>query len=384
MRKTVNIILLILAVFLVGCSSTGEKENERAKRKLEDVTYKDSLFFYCGTGDDVVTNVTVEDVSFLRATSWENGYFSIKAHYGDEYDLLVNTAGSYVDGCTLLLPNREYTFEILAKGDWSIEGYKIGTSSSDSFCGNGDSVTPLFLASTDIYNIETNADGYFAVKGYREDGSYDLLVNTKAPYSGRIMFKNEGEYAFFTVVSEGEWSIIADDNDEPVSVNIFEDGTEEAIDDMDGVETTQEQSGNQQNDSLLTQEQQDAVKTVEDARRRNTFMLAMVQDDLESYYWEGDGQYADVWQQLFVDCYYDANITWSVIKNDLDIYNDFGTSDYADIWITTGAIYDKYDSGELKETLPEDMYQQLIDRLNAVTSRLGIFYSSRELADSSR
>ena len=167
-------------------------------------------------------------------------------------------------------------------------------------------------------------------------------------------------------------------------MNIFEDDAEEAIDEMDGVETTQEQSGNQQNDSLLTQEQQDAVKTAEDARRRNTFMLAMVQDDLESYYWEGDGQYADVWQQLFVDCYYDANITWSVIKNDLDIYNAFGTSDYADIWITTGAIYDKYDSGELKETLPEDMYQQLIDRLNAVTSRLGMFYSSRELADSSR
>lgn len=45
-----------------------------------------------------------------------------------------------------------------------------------------------------------------------------------------------------------------------------------------------------------------------------------------------------------------------------------------------GALYDAYKSGDLKDMLGDD-YQSVIDDLNSVTKRLGIFYASRELAE---
>lgn len=164
-------------------------------------------YSYSGTGDDVVTGFTSDDeycIAHIRHNG--TGHFAVKGHYDDTYDLLVNTTDPY-DGFTLIYPNKEYMFEVTAKEEWEIEIISMGTSSVDSFSGSGDFVTPIFVSTSNAYEIKTNGGGHFAIKGWT-DNDYDLLVNTTDEnYSGKIMFENKGEYAFFEITASREWEI---------------------------------------------------------------------------------------------------------------------------------------------------------------------------------
>lgn len=183
-----------------------ESSSEQEQKELEDIQESEPFFSYSGTGDDIVSDVKTELISYAHIIHEGGGYFSVKGHYGEDYDLLVNTTDSY-EGATLIYPNKEYTFEVSAKGDWTIELYKIGTSSTDSFSGRGDFVTPVFLKTSDIYEINTTGNGYFSVKGWN-DSSYELLVNTTDEnYSGKVMFKSNEDYAFFEISASREWEI---------------------------------------------------------------------------------------------------------------------------------------------------------------------------------
>ncbi len=386
--------LIVISALLSGCSNSGNQDaisntaEASGTNALVDQSYDEPFFTYSGTGDDVVSGLTTDDFSFLQVNHLGTGHFSIKAHYDDKYDLLVNTSEPYKNGCTLLKPNTEYTLEINAESAWDVAAYKLGTTASDSFSGYGDCVTPIFLATTNVYTITAeDAIGNFAVRGYKTDGTYDLLVNTIDSYSGRIMFKNTGNYSFFEVTSERAWTIIADDNDTPISVNrndvdeISAD-FEKPTDNSNISEIPEDDNADIQGsqNSWLTQEQMDKIADKESARERDTFMLAIAQEDMETYYWGGESQFANVWRQLDIDYNFDTNWIWGIVKNDLDIYNTFDDSDYSDLWIMAGALYDAYKSGDLKDMLG-DNYQSVIDDLNSVTKRLGIFYASRELAE---
>lgn len=180
-------------------------ENQEAKT-LEDFQEEEPFFSYSGTGDDIVSGAKTEATSYAHIIHTGDGHFSVKGHYGNDYDLLVNTVDPY-DGTTLILPNQEYKFEVLAKGNWTIELYKIGTSSSDSFSGNGDCITPVFLKTSDVYEITTSGSGHFSVKGWT-GSDYDLLVNTvDENYSGKIMFNSKEDYAFFEITASRDWEI---------------------------------------------------------------------------------------------------------------------------------------------------------------------------------
>lgn len=181
-------------------------DKEGKNEKLEDYISEEPYFSYKGIGDDVVTGVVVEKESYAHITSNDTHYFSVKGHYGGSYDLLVSTTDAY-DGDTLVFAGNEYTFEVSGRGEWTIELYELGTSSEDSFEGNSDYVTPLFLSSSDIYEVETVGKGYFSVKGWI-DGKYDLLVSTTDEnYSGKVMFDSKNKYAFFEITGGREWSI---------------------------------------------------------------------------------------------------------------------------------------------------------------------------------
>lgn len=184
-----------------------QKESENQEEtKLEDFQEPEPFFEYSGTGDDIVSSVKTETISYAHIIHAKNGHFSVKGHYGDDSDLLINTTDSY-DGTTLLFPDQEYRFEVSARGDWTIELYKIGTSSTDSFSGNGDCVTPIFLKTSDVYEITTNGGGHLAIKGWGDSG-YDLLVNTTDEnYSGKVMFDSKDDYAFFEIKASREWEI---------------------------------------------------------------------------------------------------------------------------------------------------------------------------------
>lgn len=180
-------------------------ENIKSEEPLQDFT-EESFFTYSGNGDDIVSGAATESTSYAHIIHEGDGHFSVKGHYGDSCDLLVNTTDPY-NGTTLIYPGKEYTFEVSAKGEWSIELYKLGTSSVDSFSGNGDFITPIFVKTSDVYEINTNGGGHFSVKGWN-DSNYDLLVNTTDEnYSGKVMFNSEKEYAFFEISASREWEI---------------------------------------------------------------------------------------------------------------------------------------------------------------------------------
>lgn len=166
---------------------------------------------FSGSGDDVITGVKVDNISFVRYINTGDRHTDVKAHYGDSYELLVNTSDPYT-GDTLLMPSdTDITFEISSKTDWTLEIWEIGACSNDSFSGTSDTVTGLFICTSDIYQIEYSGDSHFHIKGYYDDDifgtTYDLLVNQSDPYSGKVFFKQKGNYAFFEIVGQGNWSI---------------------------------------------------------------------------------------------------------------------------------------------------------------------------------
>ena len=189
--------------------TTKEQEETTTEAKELDIAPKQTHTFK-GSGDDVITGVKVEKVSFVRFICNGKNYTSVKAHYEDTYDLLVSAIGSY-KGDNLLIPSdNEIAFEVAADGEWSLEIYELGYSSTDSFSGNTDTVTGFFKCTSDIYEITYSGTKYFSVKGYYErydDYSYNLLANETDSYSGKVFFKKKGEYAFFEITGQGEWSI---------------------------------------------------------------------------------------------------------------------------------------------------------------------------------
>lgn len=168
----------------------------------------EKYFEYSGSGDDVVKGLKTIDgeFSYANITHEGDGFFSVEAHHGDTYDLLVNTTEPY-DGRTLLYPDTEYVFVVNGEGDWNIWVQRCLSSSSDEFSGSGDYVTPIFLGTSDTYEITTKGDGHFAVTGYSSNGK-ELLVNTTdQDYSGKIYFNIKDDGAFFEINAEREWEI---------------------------------------------------------------------------------------------------------------------------------------------------------------------------------
>lgn len=223
MKKLFKLFLIsIFFLTLFGCSNNTidtnelkQKEHEETKTEtpskptvLEDNLPTESFFSKTGSGDDIVTGLVVENYSYLKVTANSaNRHFAIKAHYDNTYDLLINTTSAYNGGATLLYPEREYTLEITGTGNWTVEAFKLGTSSTDKFSAKGDYVSPIFVCSSDVYEIDAPGGGHFAVKGYHDAGGYDLLVNTTDSYSGKVMLKQKGELCFFEVTGEREFTI---------------------------------------------------------------------------------------------------------------------------------------------------------------------------------
>lgn len=176
--------------------------------QLENVPHE-LLYSYNGSGDYVISNIKVEQGYIVKYVCDSNEHTAVKAHYDNDYELLVNEVGNYI-GYTLLPKSSDnLLLEITANSNWTLEIYKMGTSNIDSFSGNGDYVTPIFISTSNIYTITNNGDSNFVVRGYNEDFEYDLLINEIGNYNGTILFKNANKYSFFEIISNGEWHIEA-------------------------------------------------------------------------------------------------------------------------------------------------------------------------------
>ena len=187
---------------------TMQKTTTTTQPEIVDYTPTEPLRTFSGTGDDVISDISISDYVVVKSNFTGSGHCAIKAHtdYAYDLELLVNETAPY-SGEAMLMAN-DYTFEVNASGKWTIELYDMGYSTSDSFEGQGDMVTPVFTASTNAYEITTVGNhGYFSVKGYYGQGDYDLLVNTTDAYSGKVYFPVKGEYAFFVISGDRKFTI---------------------------------------------------------------------------------------------------------------------------------------------------------------------------------
>ncbi len=172
----------------------------------KDYIYEEPYYAYSGNGDDVISGVETDNFSYAHIVHDREGYFSVKGYYEDTYDLLVSTTDPY-DGNTVIRPQEEYTFEVSGEGDWSIEIYNIGLSSTDSFSGFGDYVSPMFTCTSNTYEITTSGEGYFSISGWTDYGRDLLVSTTDEDYSGKVLFRNEDGIAFFEIKGNREWEI---------------------------------------------------------------------------------------------------------------------------------------------------------------------------------
>ncbi len=182
---------------------------------LEDLQDTDPVFTYSGSEEDVISGVTTDAISYAHIVFNGDAYFSVRGLYDDTSDLLVSAAEPY-DGITLLFPNKEYTFDVtlIGQGDWTIEVYRLGTSSTDTFSGKGDFVTPIFKKTSNLYEVTVTSEK--TIEEYSEestylrgwtDSGYELLVCTRPNGEFELLFDSGEEYAFFEIKSEDEWEI---------------------------------------------------------------------------------------------------------------------------------------------------------------------------------
>lgn len=185
------------------------KESEQDDEIIVDISIEPTLLYsFEGKGDDVITDVYIEKGKYVKFICMDEGHKSLKVYFEDDWDLLVNSTEPY-EGTTFLhiKYDTDVMFEINADEEWVLEIYDFGFCTKDDFSGTGDYVSPLFIPTSNVYEINSEFDGHFAVKGYYGDFEYDLLVNETDPYSGKVLFKPKEEVTFFVVTADGEWSI---------------------------------------------------------------------------------------------------------------------------------------------------------------------------------
>ncbi|MDQ7094257.1 hypothetical protein REC12_11715 [Desulfosporosinus sp. PR] len=68
------------------------------------------------------------------------------------------------------------------------------------------------------------------------------------------------------------------------------------------------------------------------------------------------------------------------LQYDVGTYLTYGDSEYSVVWAGADLTYELFKSGKMKSTMPAQAYQNIVNNLNAVYSRLGIIYTNREYA----
>lgn len=173
-----------------------------------------------GSGDDVITGVTLESGIFRVHFKHDGSRNFIVESYDDTGDtsLLVNTIGAY-DGYVLLEGTSPYAFEITADGSWTYTIEQLTDAKQDdahivfaedgsavSFTGVGDYVTDIWAGSSGAWQFTHDGDRNFAIWLYTADGR-DLLVNEIGAYDGKKMVSiPTGSKAFFEIHASGNWS----------------------------------------------------------------------------------------------------------------------------------------------------------------------------------
>lgn len=161
-----------------------------------------------GKGADVVSGVQLGDGIYRARFVYQgSGNFIVHSYDADDdEEFLVNEIGNY-DGFVLLLGKSPLTFEVKARGEWTINIERIPTTNAVSFSGKGDYVTDIASISSGTYEFTHDGNSNFIVHMITTDGM-DYLVNEIGKYTGKIIVKiPSGSNALFEIKADGNWSI---------------------------------------------------------------------------------------------------------------------------------------------------------------------------------
>ena len=134
------------------------------------------------------------------------GNFIVRAYYGNEEELLVNTIGSYT-GATLLVTDKPVYFDVDAESNWTAQVAGIGTRINPSFSGTGDKVSGFFEPPDQgPWEISHNGEHNFVVRFHCIGGS-DLIQNEIGSVSGSTIITFDRGPCFWQVGADGSWSL---------------------------------------------------------------------------------------------------------------------------------------------------------------------------------
>jgi hypothetical protein len=125
--------ILIIICLLIGLPGSGKKSDEadwkvytsEPRSATSTPIVRTSSISIQGIGDDV-KHFTVQHAGRAELDIHHNGKsnFAVKvlANDGDYIDLLVNDIGKYSGKRSITLSPGDYVFEVIADGNWSING----------------------------------------------------------------------------------------------------------------------------------------------------------------------------------------------------------------------------------------------------------------------
>ena len=187
---------------------------------LEDVVFSTPYYSTSGKGDERITGFSQTYLHFLRIKNTGKKDFRVNVRYKDHRDeavyfALVDTSKGNYNGDLFVNLSSDYSLDIKSDGEWSVEAYYIGESSTDTFSGQGSTVTPACISTRRTYRIEAEGDiGSLVIQAFYEDKrlglNYHLLVNTHdVNYKGNVKANLRGEKIFFVIkcAPGTKWSI---------------------------------------------------------------------------------------------------------------------------------------------------------------------------------
>lgn len=186
------------------------------------VTVEPAPISYSGTGDCVITGITIPAGTYY-AEYTHNGKrnFISKFYYGSkqsDYFRISNKIG-VCSGQVALYENSNHkitngVLEVQADGDWTIEFKPVSGKTTTNISGNGEIVTGLFTATASRNVIRTTHQGdrNFIVKVIKYNGTrqydYETVTNKIGNYSGQtVVDLVAGQKYYVYVQADGAWTI---------------------------------------------------------------------------------------------------------------------------------------------------------------------------------
>jgi len=169
--------------------------------------------YFRGRGDDLLfVDIPLDSYPYLYATHSSRGYFGVTGY--DEKDkstLLINTVGDFSGMLYLGARQVDHVATVEIQGqDWELLFLPASSDSIKTYQApvtiTGNEPAVFFVENMgNLMEAEFVDSGYAGVTQYPFSGRRNLLINTVAPYAGKV--KTTKGTSLLEIQSKGQWSL---------------------------------------------------------------------------------------------------------------------------------------------------------------------------------